>query len=122
MTVSRNQAIILGVLALALLIIGGVLGRGCSHPPVIPPTTVVTGIDAGPGEEVIAGALDAAVQAGQVHIEQIEQKFDGDIAAFNEQQRQEYQALRGGGDLEATAAYLSEWSRTRRAMAKDSGI
>jgi hypothetical protein len=120
-TVSRTQAILLGVLALALLIIGGVLGRSCSHDPVAPPTTVVTGIDAGPGEEVIAGTLDGAVQAGQVHIEQIEHKFDSDIAAFDDTQRAEYARLRGGDDLDAAAAYLSDWNRQRRAMKEDAG-
>lgn len=120
MTVSRTQAILLGVLVVAVLVIGVVLGRGCWHPPA-PTTTVVTGIDAGPGEEVIAGTLDGAVQAGQVHIEQIERKFDDDMAAFDEQQRAEYDRLRGGDDLDAAAQMLSDWNRQRRAMAKDAG-
>jgi hypothetical protein len=121
MTVSRTQAIILGVLALALLVIGVVLGRGCSQPSE-PQPSVVTGIDAGPGEEVIAGTLDGAVQAGQVHIQQIERKFDSDMRAFDDQQRAEYERLRGGDDIDAAAQYLSDWNRRRRAWKEDGGI
>ena len=120
MTLTRNQLTLLGVLALALLIIGVVLGRGCWHPSP-PPSTVVTGIDAGPGEEVIAGTLDGAVQAGEVHITQIERKFDADMAAFDEQQRAEYDRLRGGDDLSAAAEYLSAWNHARRALKEDAG-
>jgi hypothetical protein len=120
MTLTRNQLTLLGVLALALLIIGVVLGRGCWHPSP-PPSTVVTGIDAGPGEEVIAGTLDGAARAGQVHITQIEAKFDSDLRAFDDTQRAEYDRLRGGDDLDAAARMLSDWNHHRRALKEDAG-
>jgi len=119
MTLTRNQLTLLGVLALALLIIGVVLGRGCWHPSP-PPSTVVTGIDAGPGEEVIAGTLDGSVQAGQVHIEMIERKFQDDLAAFDAQQRENYERTRADS-LEDAARALSDWNRQRRALKEDSG-
>lgn len=121
-TLSRNQLIAVAVLAVVLLVVGAVLGRSCVHTPVAPPTSVVTGIDAAPGEEIIAGQLDGAVQAGQQHIQQIEAKFDGDMRAFDDQQAAEYAQLRGGGDLDGAAAYLSEWNHVRRARKAEAGV
>lgn len=109
-----NQRVQLALLVVALLgvaIVAFVLGRGCSPHPTPVPEPV--GIDAGPGEAVIAVQLDASVQAGQAHIAQIERKFDDDMAAFDDQQRAEYARVRAGS-LEDAAQYLSDWSRRRR--------
>jgi len=113
MTISRNQAILIGV-ALVLLIVAAFAGgkgcSGCTHEP----DPIVLGIDAGPGEAEINARLDGALQAGEAHIVMIEEKFEEDMAAFDAAQRAEYERLRGGDDLEATARMLSEWSRRRR--------
>lgn len=114
MTISRTQAILLGVVALILLVVGGVIGSRCGGPQVISHPDIVTGIDAGPGEALIEQRLDGAIQAGRVRIEQIEEKFSEDLAAFDARQREEYARLRGGEDLEAAARMLSEWNRARR--------
>ncbi len=113
MTISRTQAILLGVVALILLVVGGVIGSRCSGPGPGPQPDIVTGIDAGPGERLIDERLDGAIQAGRVRIEQIEEKFVDDLAAFDARQREEYEQLRDG-DLEAAARMLSEWNRSRR--------
>lgn len=114
MTVSRNQLIAFGVALLLVAVTFFVAGQSCGPSPE--PVVVVehTGIDAGPGEAEIDDRLDAALHAGALQMDQIEDKFDEDIAAFDANQRAEYERLRGGGDLEATARYLSDWSRHRR--------
>jgi len=114
MTITRTQAILLGVVALILLVVGGVIGSRCVGPGPGPQPDIVTGIDAGPGERLIDERLDGAIQAHQAHIEQIEEKFEEDLAAFDARQREEYERLRGGDDLEAAARMLSEWNRSRR--------
>lgn len=112
MTITRTQ-LILGALALVgVLVIGFMGGRGCGHGTPVGPDPV-QGIDAGPGETEIAARLDAAVQADQARMDAIENKFDDDIAAFDAQQRADYERLRGGDDLEAAARYLSEWNHSR---------
>lgn len=113
MTLSRNQAILLGVAALLIAIVAFVGGRGCT-PTVVIDEPIVTGIDAGPGEDEINARLDGALVAGAARIEEIEEKFEDDLAAFDANQREEYERLRGGDDLEATARMLSEWARRRR--------
>jgi hypothetical protein len=113
-TVSRTQAILFGVAGLIVAIVFFLAGKQCSGPG---PAVVVVeghGIDAGPGERAIEEQLDAALQAGVLRIDQVEDKFEEDIAAFDAEQRAEYERLRGGGDLDATARYLSEWNRRRR--------
>ena len=115
MTISRNQAILLGVAALIIAIVMFIGGRGfsgcgCTHDP----RPIVLGIDAGPGEAEINARLDGAIQAGEARAAQIDLKFRDDVAAFDERQAEEYRALRGGDDLEATARYLSAWSTERR--------
>ena len=114
MTITRTQAIAFGVAAVLVAVTFFVAGRGCSPTPE--PVVVVehVGIDAGPGDREISDRLDAALQAGSLRIEEIEDKFSGDIAAFDADQQAEYDRLRGGGDLDATARYLSDWSRRRR--------
>lgn len=115
-----NQRVQIALLVVALVgvaIMAFVLGRGCTpHPPTPAPPD---GIDVGPGEAVIAAQLDASVQAGQAHIAQIEAKFDDDMAAFDAQQRAEYEHVRAGS-LEDAAQYLSDWSRRRRVDAGSS--
>lgn len=116
MTISRTQAILLGVAALLLVIVAFVGGRGFTCSGCDPePRPIVLGIDAGPGEAEINARLDGALVAGEAHIEQIEEKFEEDMAAFDAAQREEYERLRGGDDLEAAARYLSDWNRRRRA-------
>lgn len=115
MTISRNQAILLGVAALLVAIVAFVGGRGfncdgCTHEP----DPIILGIDAGPGEDEINARLDGALQAGEAHIVMIEEKFEEDMAAFDAVQREEYERLRGGDDLEEAALYLSSWNRRRR--------
>jgi len=112
-TVSRTQAILFGVAGLIVAVVFFLAGKQCSEPG---PVVVVQdhGIDAGPGERAIEEQLDAALQAGVLRIDQVEDKFEEDIAAFDAEQRAEYERLRGGGDLDATARYLSEWNRRRR--------
>lgn len=115
MTISRTQLILLGIgtlfAGIALFAGGHACGGGCQ--PAGPPAPVV-GIDAGPGEDEIAARLDAALVAGSLRIEEIEEKFEDDMAAFDANQREEYERLRGGDDLDAAARYLSEWNRRRR--------
>lgn len=113
MTVSRTQLILLAIAAVGVLVIGIMAGRGCSHGTPVGPDLIIQGIDAGPGETEIAARLDAAVQADQARMDAIEDKFDDDIAAFDAQQRADYERLRGGDDLEAAARYLSEWNHSR---------
>lgn len=115
MKISRNQAILFGVAALLLAIVAFVGGRGFScNGCVREPTPIVLGIDAGPGEAEINARLDGALVAAEAHIEQIEEKFEEDMAAFDAAQREEYERLRGGDDLEEAARYLSAWNRSRR--------
>lgn len=116
MNISRTQAILFGVAALLLVIVAFLGGRGFGCEPPEPPP-VVLGIDAGPGEDEIAARLDAALIAGTARIEEIEEKFEEDMAAFDEHQREEYERLRGGDDLDEAARYLSEWNRTRNHVA-----
>jgi hypothetical protein len=116
MTISRTQAILFGVAALLIVIVAFLGGRGFGCEPPEPPP-VVLGIDAGPGESEIEARLDAALVAGAAHIEEIEEKFEEDMAAFDEHQREEYERLRGGDDLEEAARFLSEWNRRRHGAA-----
>lgn len=99
--------------ALLLFLLVALAVRGCSGGSNV---VVISngGIDAGPGEALIAARLDAEVRAAEAQMLRIEQKFDADLAAFDAQQREEYARLRDGDDLEAAAQFLSDWSRTRR--------
>lgn len=115
MTISRNQAILLGVALVLLIVAAFAGGKGCSG-CTPEPEPIVLGIDAGPGEAEINARLDGALQAGEAHIEMIEEKFEEDMAAFDERQREEYERLRGGDDLDEAARYLSEWNRRRRTV------
>jgi hypothetical protein len=47
----------------------------------------------------------------------VETQYQVNTAQFDEQQRQEYEHVKGQG-LDAVAAYLNEWNRQRR----DSGV
>ena len=111
MTITRTQLILVGIaLGLLLILLAFASFRGCDQEE---PILIATGIDAGPGEALIEQRLDGAIQAHQAHIEQIEEKFEEDLAAFDARQREEYERLRDG-DLEAAARMLSEWNRNRR--------
>lgn len=112
MTISRTQAILLGI-ALTLVAVASFYGGTHCGPSYVTVEPIVTGIDAGPGEAAINARLDGALRASEAHIVQIEEKFDEDIAAFDARQRGEYAQLRNGENLDAAAMYLSEWSRNR---------
>lgn len=116
MTFSKVQVgLVALVVLLLLLLIVATSCRDCDGPDG--PAVIIAGsIDAGPGESIIEARLDGAVQAGRARIEQIEEKFEADIAAFDAHQRDEYERLRGGDDLEAAAEFLSQWSRSRRSV------
>jgi len=118
-TISKTQMISFAVAAVLIAVVFFVAGRGCSPPGETVVVVERTGIDAGPGERVIEERLDAALRAGALRIEEIEEKFEGDIAAFDAEQRAEYERVRGSGDLEATARHLSEWNRRRRGSAHE---
>ncbi len=111
---NRDRLIVIasvaGVVLIALFLGLSSRGCGCTNEP----TPVVLGIDAGPGEAEIEARLDAALVAGTARIEEIEEKFEEDMAAFDAAQREEYERLRGGEDLEAAAIFLSNWNRRRR--------
>lgn len=110
----KTQGVLLGVAALLLAIAMFYGGTRCAGPTVVVDPGVVIGIDAGPGEDEISARLDAALVEGRARIEEIEEKFEDDMAAFDSRQREEYERLRGGDDLDAAARYLSEWNRSRR--------
>lgn len=112
MTLTRTQLALMTTAAVLLLAVVFVMGRGCATDSSVL-VILPAGIDAGPGEEIIANRLDGAVQAGQLRIEQIEEKFDEDMAAFDAQQRADYERMREGTPEEA-ASYLSAWSQRRR--------
>lgn len=113
MTLSRNGMIAAAV-AIGLIVIAAFIGgRGCSGCER-EPDPIITGIDAGPGEALIEAELDAALVAGRIRIEEIEEKFEEDMAAFDENQREEYERLRGGDDLDEAARFLSAWNKRRR--------
>ena len=113
MTFTRTQ-LILGALALVGVVeIVFFTGRGCSSHPIAGTDLIIEGIDAGPGEQQIAAREDADVQAQEAQMQAIEQKFDGDMAQFDDHQRAQYQQLRDSS-LEDAAAFLSEWARAHR--------
>lgn len=115
MTVSRTQLILLGVAAALIAVTFFAAGSNCSQPIVVQ-TEDPGGVDAGPGEAEIEERLDASIRQAEEHIAQIEDKFEEDMAAFDEGQRAEYDRLRHGDDLEAAADYLSNWNRRRHGM------
>jgi hypothetical protein len=115
MKLERFEQVIIGSIAVVcvLLLVSAIAGSGRRGCGCISPEPIVTGIDAGPGEDEIGARLDAALVEGAIRIEAIEDKFEEDMEAFDARQREEYERLRGGDDLEAAARYLSEWSRRR---------
>lgn len=113
---TRTEVALLVTAAVILVVLGFAAGHGCRPPPPPPPSSTVTGIDAGPGERTIDDRLDGSVQYNEQLMQGIEHKFQDDIAAFDDQQRADYQRLRGQ-DLEAAARSLSDWNHQRRADA-----
>lgn len=96
------------VAALVAFVLGLVVMRGCSPAPVIVPEP---GIDAGPGEEAIAVALDAALQAEEEEIRALEAAHRDELDRFDEHQREEYERVRSGGRAEV-ARWLSSFNHT----------
>lgn len=114
MTITRTQ-LVLGIIALVSIVaLVFMAGRGCSpHPSPVGPTPIIEGIDAGPGEQQIAARLDASIQEQEARMQEIEHKFDDDMAQFDDQQRAQYQQLRDSS-LEDAASFLSQWARAHR--------
>lgn len=103
-----------GVVAIALVI--AVLGisllvnqcGGCEPRPI----PIDLGIDAGPGEQMIAARLDAALQRVDERLAEIDRQYAEDIAAFDAQQREKYEAL-ANEDLDTVVRFLDNWHRDR---------
>lgn len=107
----RNAAILLGVILTLVGIIAFVAGRSCAPPGPAP--LQPEGIDAGPGERAIADRLDASLREAEERLTRIEEKFEEDIAAFDRQQRQEYDRLLEDGDVDEVAEFLRDWNMRR---------
>jgi hypothetical protein len=103
--------VVAGFFGLILLV--GVLsyffGRGCQSKTI----EIETGIDAGPGGRAIDEALDGAAQAAEARRIEIERAHAEALAAFNEQQRTKYEALRD--DPEAADEFIRNFTREMRA-------
>lgn len=106
-----NQAAVIVGCALVLLAVAFLWGRGCapSPQPVEP-----LGIDAGPGEAVIAGTLDAATQAAQARLAELDREHAASIATFNEAQRRKYEDVQAQGP-EAVVSWMNDFLKTRDA-------
>jgi hypothetical protein len=109
---SRARAVwIIGaaiLIAACILAAGIVLGRGCSHTPVV---IEPIGIDAGPGDRAIATELDAAIQREERHIRELEAEHARELAEFEKAERAEYERIRATGDRHAMARWFGERSR-----------
>lgn len=116
---TRTQGILLGIAATLLVIVAFVAGRGCTPGPIVDPLPI--GIDAGPGEDEINARLDGAIQGERARFEAIEQKFEEDVAAFDAQQREEYERV-SRADLDEAARMLSQWNQERRRRRADGGF
>lgn len=116
----RQKLYGVSVISAAVLILAVVItfyiGRGCAPDPVI---VEPVGIDAGPGEAVIAARLDAAVQHADAQLAQLERDHAAEIARFDETQREKYEAIRAGG-VDAADRYIREF--TLRLRSKDGGV
>lgn len=95
------------VAAVLAFVLGLVVMKGCNPPPVIVPEP---GIDAGPGEEAIALALDAALQAEEEEIRALEAAHRDELDRFDAHQREEYERVRTGGRADV-ARWLSSFNR-----------
>jgi hypothetical protein len=106
---TNQQKMMLGgvVAVVCLLVLGALLGRACSHGPAVVIEPV--GIDAGPGDRVIAQELDAAIQVDEEAIHQLEERNARALEQFNEQQAAEYADVRRQG-RHAVAAWLSDFN------------
>lgn len=94
------------VAVIGLLVLGALLGRSCSHDPVI---VEPVGIDAGPGDQVIATQLDASIQVDEAAIRDLEARNERALAQFNDDQAAEYAQVRRQG-RHAVAAWLSDFN------------
>jgi hypothetical protein len=113
-----TKLIVIAVVVAVILgaVLGGLAIRSCSsRAPIVVPSVE---IDAGPGEAVIAGQLDGAVQADEQAIRELEERNQRSIDQFNEQQQAEYDEARRGG-RRAVAAWLSSFNEV---LKTDAGI
>lgn len=101
--------------ALLVVVLAFSLGR-CSSPEP-EPILVVTSVDAGPGELVIAERLDASVQSEAVRLHELEREHADEVRSFEEAEREEYAEVRARG-RDALAIWFKERSR---ALLRDGG-
>lgn len=99
-----------GAAVLFCLLLAAAFGLGRCSAPEPPTPVVVDGVDAGPGEAEIAARLDAAVQAEEARLEELERKYAEEIRDFSAADRREYEETRARG-RDALAAWLKERSR-----------
>jgi len=108
--------IALGVLALLLIVAAFTVGRGCGSCngcEGCTPEPSPVGIDAGPGEAIIAQQLAEAERQAQVEIDKINATHDRDIAAFTVTQDVEYHSVEAQGP-EALSEWFSNFNRSLR--------
>lgn len=97
-------------LGLLVVVVAYFAGRGCGPSPQ---PVENLGIDAGPGEALIAARLDGAVRRAEEELARIEREHADDLAAFDESQREKYDALRTEGP-DAVSEYLAAFNRRLR--------
>lgn len=107
----RTRWILVGVavlIAVVAVFAGGVqCSRSCA-----PASMIETGIDAGPGLEVIADRERAEVEEAQAKIERIETRRREQLDALTESQREEYEEVRARGP-DAVVDWLNDFDRER---------
>lgn len=111
--------LMIGIAVVSVLLgatVAGLFMRSCSVGPTLPQEPV--GIDAGPGEALISERLDAAVQADEEQIQQLEDRNARSIAQMTEEQQAEYASVRRGG-RHAVARWLSDYNTE---LKTDSGV
>ncbi len=97
-----------------LVLVAFVAGRCTSPTP--PPTIVVEGIDAGPGDQAAAAELDADVRAEDERLARLERQHEADVAAMTEADRAEYEQTRTQG-----RDALARWFKDRTLRLLDAG-
>jgi hypothetical protein len=103
---------VIGGTAMLLLIavLAFFVGRGCTPPPQ--PVDDL-GIDAGPGEAIIAATLDGALRHRDEEIARIAREHAADIARFEGEQAHKYEEIAAQGP-EALAGWFTDFNRRLR--------
>ena len=116
MTLSRTRLLAYAVGALASLLlsmaIAYLIGKGCAVTPAPP---IERGIDAGPGERVIAAELDAAVRREQERLDALIAEQQGELARLRGEDAASFEAAKRRG-----RQALAEWFAAR--MPRDGGV